>query len=296
MARDAWDLELTLQGHAWLVVDLLERGERDAAEAQMEAFTAGARRLRQPLYLWNAAVWEAMRTLLDGRLADAEEAASRALSIGARAESVTAPQYFAIQLHIIRHEQERLEELEAPSRQLIGANPAIHAWRAGFGRLLFEIGKPDEARRELDALAEHQFEDIPHDGNWLISVTILAELATGLGDAERAELLYELLLPYRDVNIVVGVGALCLGSAARNLGQLALTTGDQDAAIEHFEQALLRTSKLRSPLWLAHAQLDYAAAVAGTSAAATLIESAQGAARELDLPRVARRAREISAR
>ena len=40
-AREAGDMELTLQGHAWLVVDLLESGDRDAVDAQMEAFTAG---------------------------------------------------------------------------------------------------------------------------------------------------------------------------------------------------------------------------------------------------------------
>ena len=42
----------------------------------MEAFTAGAERLRQPLYLWNAAVWRAMIALLDGRLEEAEPLAA----------------------------------------------------------------------------------------------------------------------------------------------------------------------------------------------------------------------------
>src|SRR5436305_1772048 len=58
-ARQARDLELELQGHAWLVVDLLEHGDSEAVDAQIEAFSAGAERLRQPLYLWNAAVWRA---------------------------------------------------------------------------------------------------------------------------------------------------------------------------------------------------------------------------------------------
>jgi tetratricopeptide (TPR) repeat protein len=234
-----------------------------------------------------------MLALLDGHLADAEECAQRALSLGARAENATATQYYAIQLHILRHEQGRLAELEVPARQLVGASPAIHAWRAGFGRVLFEIGQIDEAQRELDALAEHGFTDIPRDANWLIAVTVMAELASGLGDAERASLLYELLLPYRDYNIVVALAALCLGSAARYLGQLALTIGRHDEAIEHFEQALVGNAALRSPLWLAHTQLDYAKAVRGSSSAVKLVDTAAETARELDLPQVARRAREI---
>src|ERR1019366_7038406 len=60
-AREAGDIDLTLQGHAWLVVDLLEAGDRAAVEAQVEAFMAGARQLRQPLFTWQGAVWRAMR-------------------------------------------------------------------------------------------------------------------------------------------------------------------------------------------------------------------------------------------
>ena len=81
-AREASDIELTLQGHAWLVVDLLESGDRKGVEVQIEAFAAGAERLRQPLYLWNAAVWRAMTAMLDGRLEEAEQLAAGAASLG----------------------------------------------------------------------------------------------------------------------------------------------------------------------------------------------------------------------
>src|SRR5436305_12679830 len=65
-AKEASDTELALQGHAWLVVDLLESGNPAGVEAQIEAFTAGARGLRQPRYLWQVAVWRAMQALLAG--------------------------------------------------------------------------------------------------------------------------------------------------------------------------------------------------------------------------------------
>src|SRR5438105_263306 len=49
-AREADDVELTLQGHAWLVVDLLEHGDPQAVDAQIEAFTGGAEPPPQPRY------------------------------------------------------------------------------------------------------------------------------------------------------------------------------------------------------------------------------------------------------
>src|SRR5207302_491496 len=104
-AREAGDLELELQGHAWLVVDLLEHGYAGAVDAQIEAFVSGAERLRQPLYLWNAAVWRAMRALLAGHLDEADQLAAEAVAMGSHGESITAPQYYAIQVLAIRQEQ-----------------------------------------------------------------------------------------------------------------------------------------------------------------------------------------------
>jgi len=90
-ARAAGDVELALQGHAWLIVDLLEQGDRSAVAAQIQAFSDGAERLRQPLYLWNAAVWRAMQALLAGRLELAEQLASGAVAAGSHPESVHRP-------------------------------------------------------------------------------------------------------------------------------------------------------------------------------------------------------------
>ena len=116
-AREIGNLELELQAHAWLVVDLLEVGDRDAVDAQIEAFTDGAERLRQPLYLWNVLVWRAMRAHLAGQLDRSEHLAGEALAAGASAEAVTAPQYYSIQLLALRREQDRFGELEGPARQ-----------------------------------------------------------------------------------------------------------------------------------------------------------------------------------
>ena len=290
LGREAGDLELALQGHAWLVLDLLEHGDSDAVDAQIEAFNEGAERLRQPLYLWNAAVWRAMRALLAGRLVQADELAAEALATGSHGETVTAPQYYAIQLLAIRREQARMAELEQPAREMVSAAPSIAAWRAALATLLSDIGRTDEAREEFEAIAARDFGDIPNDGDWLIAITLLADCCAALGDARRAAQLYELLLPYREVSVVIGLGAVCLGSAARYLGRLAATTGRLGEAVVHFERALEGNTALRAPVCLAHTQLDYAELLGSDSPKAMeMIDAAAQSAEELGLPAVALR-------
>jgi hypothetical protein len=293
--REASDVELALQGHAWLVVDLLERGDRRGVEVQIDAFTAGAEQLRQPLYLWNAAVWHAMIAMLDGHLDEADQIAAGAVSSGIRTEGVTAPQYYAVQLLGIRREQDRMPELEAAARELVSGNPNRAAWRAGLATLLNENGRPEEAQEELDVLARDGFGWIPRDGDWMVVSALSALVAAGLGDAERAAQLYELLRPFADSNVVIGLGAVCLGSTHRYLGRLALTLERRSDAIEHLRLAVQSNSSLRATVELAHAQLDLALALGPGAEARELVEGAETVAAERELPWVARRAAELRA-
>jgi hypothetical protein len=292
-AREAADLELTLQGHAWLVVDLLEAGDRRGVEVQIAAFARGAQRLRQPLYLWNAGLWRAMIALLDGRLAEAEELASATLAGGIRTEGVTAPQYYAIQLMAIRREQARMGELEGPAQELVAGNPHRPAWRAALATLLLETGRRDEARAELDVLAGDGFASIPPDGDWKVVVALICEVALGLGDSERAQRLYDLLLPHAETNIVIGLGAVCLGAASRYLGCLALVLDRRADAIGHLRRAVEANARLGAVVELAHTQLDLARALGVCGEAAELVRRAEATAAEHDLAKVARRAAEL---
>lgn len=292
LGREAGDLELTLQGHAWLVVDLLEHGEADAVEAQIEAFVAGAERLRQPLYHWNAEIWRAMRAFLGGDLDEAERRATQALSLGAHSETITAQQYHALQLLVIRREQGRMAELEAPLRQLVQDNPHRPAWRAALAALLCETGQSVEARGELEILAEQGFQDIPQDADWMTTVTLLADVCADLNDPERAERLYAMLAPYEEANVVIALAAICMGSAARYLGRLAATTGKREQAARHFVRALEADIALKAPVWVAHTQLEYAHLLDPSSVQGReLMQAAVRNAEKYGLAAVARRAK-----
>jgi predicted ATPase/DNA-binding SARP family transcriptional activator len=294
-ARRAENLELQLQAHAWLVVDLLERGDRAAVEAQMATFSAGAEELRQPLYLWQARVWRATSALLEGRLAEAEELAADALAAGGPAEEVTAGQYYAIQLLATRREQARMGELEAAARQMVQGNPGRPAWRAALVVMLCESDQLTRARGEFEELAAEGFGDIPHDGDWLATMTLLCDACVVLRDARHAGELYDQLRPYGEVNVVAGIGTLCFGSASRYLGKLAATMGRTADAEEYFERAMEANAALRSPVLLAHTQLDQAASLGPGARARGLIDEAAETAERLGLTMIARRAAALRA-
>jgi predicted ATPase/tetratricopeptide (TPR) repeat protein len=293
LASQVGSLELELQAHAWLVVDLLERGDREAVDAQIEAFSSGAQRLRQPLYVWNAIMWRAMRALLGGRLELAERLATDALDAGVSAESVTASQYYAIQLLAVRREQDRLAEVEDAARRFVEAHPDRAAWRATLGMLLSETGNASAAVEVADGLAAQDYQDIPRDGDWLIAMAMLADLSVDLRDTDRAALIYEELLPYADSNVVVGMAVTCLGSVSRPLAKLSALLGRGEDAARHFEHALERNRALQAPVLVAHTQLDYAATLAPDGRARELIDSAARIGAVSDLAAVARRVAEL---
>jgi DNA-binding SARP family transcriptional activator/tetratricopeptide (TPR) repeat protein len=301
LARQIGNLELQLQAHAWLVVDLLERGDREAVDAQMEAFKAGAERLRQPLFEWNLLLWQGMRALLAGSLDRADQLAAKALAAGGPAEAVTATQYYAIQLLAIRREQGRMGELEQAAHRLVADNPGRPAWRAALANLLCEEGRLAEAEEEFERLAADDFEDVPRDLDWMIAMTLLSDVCADLGDARRAALLYAMLEPYADVNVVIGFAAVCLGSAASFLGKLAATMGEPELAAQHFERALAINRELPAPACLARTQVDYARAILAVGGeppdprADELLEAASRTAAELGLRAVARKVERLGA-
>ena len=61
-------------------------------------------------------------------------------------------------------------------RQFADQLPAMPAWRVALATLYLHTGRPAEARREYDRLAERDFATIPRDNVWSIAIALLAEL------------------------------------------------------------------------------------------------------------------------
>lgn len=295
-ARDAGDVELTLQGHLWLVLDLLEAGDRRAVEAQIEAFSVEAEPLRQPRLMWNVLTWRTMLALLDGRLMDAERLSADALAAGIRIEGRAASEYHVTQMLAIRSEQARGPEMEDAMARTLEETGARIIWRAGAANHCVEVGETERARAELEALVGPDAPEIPADAEWLGATVVLAETACGLGDRERAQLLYERLAPYAGTVLVFGVGAVCWGSVSLCLGRLALACGRREQALDHLERALRTNTALGARIHVANTQLELAQALGACERARDLVAAAARTAQELGLARVARVAETLTAR
>ena len=86
LAEEIDDKALVVLAHTWRITDLLELGDVESAYRDIDAFEAVADELRQPTYFWWVALWRAMRSLLEGRLEEAEQLIMKAFSQGQRAQ------------------------------------------------------------------------------------------------------------------------------------------------------------------------------------------------------------------
>jgi hypothetical protein len=109
----------------------------------------------------------------------------------------------------------------------------------------------------FEGVAAAGFDALPRDANWLIAVTLLAEVCGALGDAERAGELEALLAPYAGRNVLVGRAASCNGSASRLLGILATALGHWEEAERHFAEARDMHVRMGARPWLARTELAW---------------------------------------
>jgi hypothetical protein len=169
------------------------------------------------------------------------------------------------------------------------AEYGTRGWRAVHATLLADLGRTEEAAEELEQLATEQVAEGQRGTDWLVWTALMAEPCAAVGGAAMAVALRELLESSADINLVAGLGAVCLGPIRRLTGNLALVAGDKKAAVAELEQALESATRLGSPLWQAHTQLDLAAALGHGLRASRLIDDAADTAEEAGLARVADR-------
>jgi class 3 adenylate cyclase/tetratricopeptide (TPR) repeat protein len=257
LAAEVGDRAFEAGARRWRVVNLLELGDIDAAERELAACDRLADALHQRYPRYTAATARAGHAHLQGRLADFEALAHEALALGLEGHDEMATQAFGAHVFFLRREQGRLGELVDAIRGFVEQYPEIPSWRCALALVYAQLDLRHDAQRELEALAYHDFADLPRDWLWPLLIAGLSEVVAFLEDVRRAELLYQLLLPYAHRCLVID-GPVCMGSASRPLGRLATTMRRFDAAAQHFEHALEMNNKIRSPLWVAHTQHDYA--------------------------------------
>jgi tetratricopeptide (TPR) repeat protein len=194
---------------------------------------------------------------LTGRLQECETLTQKALAHSFDGNDELAVRISGTQMVFVRREQGRLDELVETLEDFAEQYPHITDWRCALASVYAQLTRTAQARRTLEALAHADFSDLPRDTSWLSNLTALSEVIVFLRDATRAQLLYDLLLPYAH-RCAVTFALLSRGSTSRQLGLLATTLARYDDAARHFEHALTMNTQIRSPLWVAHTQHDYA--------------------------------------
>src|SRR5207244_1742384 len=166
------DRELALLGHRFRIVGFLEHGDVVATDREIEAWAQIAGELRQPLYLTDLAMWRATRAIMDGRFADGEEQAQRAVELGQREPDVQPILRHEIQTFLLHFHKGCLDQLVGRSQPRTGV-PATMFQRCARAFVWSETGRQAEARRELSALAKEGF-PLPRDGAWVVSMSLLS--------------------------------------------------------------------------------------------------------------------------
>jgi predicted ATPase/class 3 adenylate cyclase len=261
LAEQAGDRELAMTAHVYALNSHLVLGDVAAADRELEAYARIAEGLRQPQHLWHIPLLRAMRAMMGGRFEETARLTEEARAGGERAGEPLASQFAGIQTSIRLRYQGDVDVILAEVRRLADRYPAVVAWRCALSALYTEAGQMDEARTELERLAEDGFASIPFDAQWIGGVSLVSEACANLGDAERAPGLYDLLAPYDGLVVVAGRAAACYGPVARHLGLLSRTMGRLDEAVAHLESAVELSTRMGDRPQLALGRCDLARAL-----------------------------------
>jgi tetratricopeptide (TPR) repeat protein len=295
------DSELAMQVRLWRVSLLLELDDPVRCDAEIEAFGSIARRLGQPRTIVFDALYRSMRAHMRGEFDEAERHTAESVRLGRAAPGSVAPILADAQAFFQLRTRGRHLDFEPLLRGHADRLPAMRRWRCLLALLLAELGREEEARNELEQFAASDFEDLPADGGWLVTVALLGELSALLGDVPRACRLYALLAPYEGRNVVAAAAAY-LGPVARYLGLLAMTTGDAERALGHLETARSAAERIGARPTAVLSALDTAEVLTRRGApddaqrAMSLVERATGQADLLEMDGARTRAADLRAR
>ena len=264
-ANEAWaigdDLDLPeriVNLLPFYLCDLLRAGDMTALRGILQQGIRWTEQRRA--YYWASVCWqfEVSVAIGEGRFDDAETSAARALEAGRRVGEDKAIGAYGMMMFCVRREQGRLQEALPMLEKFVREAPRANHWRPGLALLYAELDMRETCRAEFDSLPWHRATLPPTDGATMTIVTLVAEVCVYLGDAKRAEMLYNLLQGQAGANLLADSSGPSLGSADRLLGSLATVLQQWDVAQRHFEAALVMDTRTGWRVWLAHSRYRYA--------------------------------------
>lgn len=262
IAAEIDDPEMQFRGHHVMLAAQLEIGEMNGVAQAVEACARLAERLKQPTYRWQVCALRAMMRLLDGDFRGGGELARQALEAGRRASLPMAQVDFGAQALEEHWGLGDLASIEPAVRHFADHYTWAPAWRAALAFVHAELEDRDAAREHVEPLAARGFDDVPRDGNWLMTLALAAVAVAQVEDRDAAQRLYALLTPYAGRHATVAAGAASAGAIDGFLGLLAAVVDGPPAAVPHLEAAVRINLATGNRPWAARMGLELARCLA----------------------------------
>lgn len=248
--------ELAGIGHFLLLTALLQQGQLRALDVEMSPYGESLIRFPELNNARHVAWFRCLRSILDGRIADAEQQADELLATATEDQWAASRSVWAAQIGTIRWMQGRIFEMEEAFLEARQEHPQQRLWAISLAWLWELQGRDDAARALFREFAD--FDAIPRDRNFLVTATLLAELTAKIGTRDQMEQLRSMLLPYACQVVSIGYGLGFWGTIARTLGILSTRLGLIQEARSLFTTAIDVCARSGAQAWLAEAQLELA--------------------------------------
>ena len=288
IATQAGDDERMANVHLCRTSALLELGDIAGAEAALRTASAIADRIDEPAYQAMTLSVRAMLALLRGEFTLAGELITRERDIGRASLTAETDTWVIAHAAWLQRELGQLDGLPEVLQSAADAQPWYPFLRCMLAVVHVATGDHQRARAILADLAPAGVPALPPDNEWLLGMTLLADVASDLADRHRSEAFYELLAPHTGRNII-GFSELSCGSVDRPLGRLAAVLDDLERAERHLRAAVAFDEGIGARPWLVRSRLALADVLTrrGTEAdhaeATHLITTARTAAAQLGM-------------
>ena len=219
----------------------VQSGDFERASADLSTMQELSQHLREPMMVWVTAYHQAAESLIRGDHERAEQLATAAWHLGQESSQPDAYAFYAAQTLVVRMQQGRLHEMSSLLTQIVEENPRIASYRACLAASHLHGDEMDpsgeERARELLARAVADgFDRVLADSARFDAISVYAEVAAELEDADAARLLAEFIAPYAEQ--VPFQGITVHEPMSCYLGQLLSLLGRYEEAESNFRGAM----------------------------------------------------------
>ncbi|MFN0090271.1 MAG: ATP-binding protein [Acidimicrobiales bacterium] len=238
------------------VLSLVEVGDLDAADDEIERFDRLLQRWQEPLFLPYVPLLRAMRMLHRGEVAVARRLNRRVVELSRSLDSVHTMQMALMQRFALdRSTGSPGATARYADRLLAYAGPTGSAplWYCAAALAEIENGGAERARRYLDRALGSGAANGLHRNEWFLMATGMAAFVCWhLGDTARAAVLAQDLLPH--CRFLLGNVAPFFGPVSHAAGVAALAAGRPNDAVQLLAEACQRSEALGCPLFAVEAE------------------------------------------